>query len=78
MNVGVARRNYPDLETLERRESFRQYLQTKMCLTRWTRRELSRRSGVSEDALSKYFAGEQTPNARSAKRIREAFELVGL
>lgn len=67
-----------NVECFERRESIRQYLVANMAISRWSRRELARRSGVSEEMLGRYFAGSSTPGERNWGRIREAFEAVGL
>lgn len=67
-----------NIDELESRESFRQYLQGRMSITRWSRAELARRSGVSAESLKKYFAGECQPGKGSARKVRAAFEMVGL
>lgn len=65
-------------ETLEKRHNFRDWLLGKLSVVRWSRAELSRRSGVHPKTISSYIAGASTISDYNYERISQAFEMVGV
>ena len=65
-------------ETLEKRETFKEWLCGRLAIVRWSRAELARRTGIHKDTISGYIHGVTTVSAYNEKKIQEAFEMVGL